>query len=148
MNPRKIQKEHNKPIIVSLGFSGDVRPAWHSKNFSCRVPLPTIEPRPVKGDIKVFGAAGSQKIPLVSVSGKETQSAYDWTDWKSFMIEEEYAYEKKRPFYSFLPFHYPRVPTRMRIFYSKIMIHLHNLNHSEEDAFPAWPVEQGYEALV
>lgn len=94
-----------------------------------------------KRKVLAYFSDGKEKFPAIVQNNKKIIFFFDPEETISFLLNEEYL-KKKRPAYTYLPFHYHK------IFFRFILVKLMNLlKPKPKIKFPKWPIEKSVEAI-
>ncbi len=139
------------PHIASIEIDPAYRPEWFVESAGAHVPLPPPDVTPPRTDLPgtviVWTDSNHSHLPLISIEQGKPHSRYDWTSWWQFVVGEQYR-RLSRPLYTRLPFHYHRIPGALRNMAARLMLSSQAPSTQLSNAFPAFPIEQGFELLV
>ncbi len=99
------------------------------------------------GQSLVWAETDAGRTALVTLDAGEPHIRYDWSSWKQYVLGERYR-TLARPLYTYLPFHYHRVPGPVRRVIAKLLLAPQAPTGETGRDFPGFPIEQGFELLA
>ncbi|HIE92700.1 MAG TPA: hypothetical protein EYQ83_07485 [Acidobacteria bacterium] len=137
--------------ICRIGVEPTYRPDWFDADAGAHVPLPpddvTAGLTTLPGQSLVWAETDAGRTALVTLDAGEPHIRYDWSSWKQYVLGERYR-TLARPLYTYLPFHYHRVPGPVRRVIAKLLLAPQAPTGETGRDFPGFPIEQGFELLA
>lgn len=129
--------------IVEFEIGDELRPEWVAKGE--RVPLAVERiPEPVEhGEPLAYFHFQNRTVPAIVRQGQRIVFNFDPASAVDYLTHEHYC-TKGRPVYTYLPFHYHKIPFRLQI--SGLLSFRHRIAFGFKH-FPSWPVEKSVDAL-
>jgi len=132
--------------VATLEVAPPYRPVWYLPDQPAHVPLPPWPARELSGDVLLWGAGAGARLPLISRSGTDIHTRYDWHRWQDYIWMEDYR-ALMQPLYTRLPFHYHAIPGFLRNIIFRVLYSKATPTAFPKRDFPGYPIEQGYELL-
>jgi len=152
--------------LLRLRLGEKIRPPWLRADDEVRLILPGLINREFSGPYppkagrrpgrrgdppvaagEVLGSFLNEQgeLPAVVRRREEICLMFDLEEAMRFLLEERYC-RFGRPSFTRLPFHYHKVPGKMRVWLSQMLVALRNRFHRGFH-FPEWPIENSVETL-
>jgi peptidoglycan/xylan/chitin deacetylase (PgdA/CDA1 family) len=134
-------------LILGLEIARQYQPSWFVEGLPAHVPIPVDNFVALPGEVIAWGVTETGKIPLLSIESGVIYSQCDWDEWQDYVLGEKYR-DMARPFYTRLPLHYHHVvPASLRNVATRVLLARRQSHRIPRDAFPGFPIEQGFELL-
>ncbi len=114
---------------------------WFADYEQIPVFIKTLYALPEKGEVLAYFVVGDTRYPLVVLQGSRIYLATSPDETIAYLLDQHYA-RQARPLYTYLPFHYHRIP--YRIFLNKLAL---AVTPQKKSHFPSWPIEITVEFL-
>lgn len=125
--------------LASIEISKSLRPNWLGKNENVKIFLPAIYKNDSKGQVLSSFIINNKKYPAIVKEKNRLIFNFNPKETISFLLNEKYV-QRKRPFYTYLPFHYHKLPFR------SLLGKLLSLSKKQKE-FPGWPAEKSVELI-
>jgi peptidoglycan/xylan/chitin deacetylase (PgdA/CDA1 family) len=131
-------------VPLHLSFVEAMRPPWLEED-NALVMMPLADCKDLLGEPLVVGKGSGRQIPLVVHGRHGIAFAFDLGATLEQMLFAR-AFTERRPLISYLPFHYHRIPPRVRASLGK-MLRGTLYSGKRRSAYPQWPIEPSVEVL-
>lgn len=132
INKNRLIKSNSR---LKLETGRKIRPNWLKKDIY--IYFPKVYKNESKGEVLAYFIDKGERLPAIVREGKRITFNFDPEETIDFILAEQYV-KKKRPIYTFLPFHYHKIP--FRIFIARLITLLRS-KLSKEEHNAEWPVE-------
>ena len=129
----------NKVIEVRLCWK--IRPGWIKEKETLNIFFHKLYKSNSDGEILAIATFWGEEFPLIVKEGKKIIFNFDPDECIEYLLSERYI-TKKRPLYTFFPFHYHKFPFRIAL--TKIKYFFLKKNFVD---FPSWPIDTSVEAI-
>lgn len=133
-------------VIARLHLRPECAPPWFRPQIPCHIPLPHC-PAAGPGEPLAWAEVQGRRLTLASAHGGAVHLHLDWATWREYILAEHYR-SLSRPLFTRLPLHYHRIPGRLRRAAAALLLARGGPQALPRRVFPAFPIEQGLEALV
>ncbi len=130
--------------MATLRINPEVHPPWLRHDEHLRLPIPAIYPCHTKGRHLLSFVVGEAVYPGIVEAGGGVTFYFDYPATLEFIRTEQYC-RFKRPWLSYLPFDYYRLPTVLRRVAANVAT---RTRMNTRDGFPSFPVEKSLQALI
>lgn len=127
--------------ILKLVLDTELRPSWQGKDY-VRIFVPEIYETNDQRKVLAYFEFSNQKIPAILQTNKKVIFNFDPEKTIASLLYEKY-FIKKRPIYTYLPFHYHKIPCR--VFLNNLQTIVKKNFYKKK--FPDWPIESSVETL-
>lgn len=133
-------------MLVTIKLADELEPAWFEAG-ECKIYVPGVAE--IKETAKkvlasfVFDDGSTAPAIYINSVGK-IASSFDIDDAIDCILSEAYL-NRKRPFTSYLPFHYHLVPAKFRVGIARTLVALKN--RTRKGPFPNWPIDGAADLL-
>ncbi|MFW9876683.1 MAG: polysaccharide deacetylase family protein [Candidatus Thorarchaeota archaeon] len=130
-----------KDKLVELVINNKIRPKWLSKHKNIIFVIPAVYENFSKDGVLAYFTYKHKRYPAISLNNKN-KITFNFNPEKAinFILNEEHC-SKKRPIYTYLPFHYHKIPLREKIYKT-----LKKRKNSRKN-FPDWPIDNSADIL-
>lgn len=127
--------------IVELFLSEELKPPWLKEEY-VRIYVPEIYKMNNQGKMLGCFEFADNKLPAITQMNNKIMLGFDPEQTIRALLNEEY-FKRKRPLYSYLPFHYHKI--KSRVFLNRIQTKIKK--RLLKRRFPSWPIEPSVEVL-
>ncbi len=99
-----------------------------------------------EGEVLASFFDGKEKFPAIIQKDKKIIFNFDPEETISFLLNEKY-FKKTRPIYTFLPFHYHKIPFRIALGRVQTIMRLGISSRFRHVSFPSWPIEGSVDVI-
>jgi peptidoglycan/xylan/chitin deacetylase (PgdA/CDA1 family) len=99
----------------------------------------------LEGEVLAYFSDGIEKFPAIVIVSGSVIFNFDPEETIHFLISERY-HVNRRPLYTFLPFHYHRVPGNVRVLISRLF-YFSKIHSYRSFYFPSWFIERSVELI-
>ncbi len=127
--------------ILKLEIDKKIRPKW-LVGEGINIYFPKVYKNEVKGEVLAY-FFDKEKLPAIVKKDEKIIFNFDPEETINSLLAEKYV-KKKRPIYTFLPFHYHKIPFRIGL--GKLQTFIRS-RFSKQPGFPGWPIEGSVDVI-
>jgi len=139
VDDRRLAREN---VRVRLRLGKEIGTSWLDGEVA--IYFPRIYENRSQGDVLAYFVEPSGETPAIVRNESGVVFNFDPEDTaRSLLLTKAFT---KRPYYTYMPFHYHRVPSKVRLLLAKL-VRLGGKIGEANSPFPAWPIEPSLEAI-
>lgn len=136
------RKLAGKNVTVKLRIDRKIRNSWLDEEVT--VHFPALYENSTNGEVLAYFLGPAGKIPVIVRNETGIVFNFDPEDTvKKLLLRKAF---NKRPYYTYLPFHYHLVPGKIRLIIAKLMVFA-SKTRTSDNSYPAWPLDPSLDTI-